>query len=101
MRNRVRDITRRATGTTQTEKGFMSTTSDVEIAEGFGGCTGSDMPIVMKINTGGKARGVNLSAYDRNASTPQKERLLARNTKYKTGRIYGNNGQIYVDVDLL
>lgn len=90
-------------GKTTTEKGFMSTTSDFEIAEEFRDFTGATNPVVMRIKTNGKARGVNLSRYDRNVSPDmaQKERLLARNTKYKINGISANeNGTVIVDVTL-
>ena len=36
-------------GTTKTEKGYMSTTRDFNLAESFGDFTGSENPVVMKI----------------------------------------------------
>lgn len=103
IRRRTTQIINNTVGSTQTEKGFMSTTSDLSIAEDFQGFTGSNNPVVMRIKTGGKARGVNLSGYDKNApDMPQKERLLARNTKYRVDNIYANgNRNIIIDVTLV
>lgn len=92
----------RAEGKTIPEKGFMSTTSEASVAEEWGGFSGSDKPIVMRMKTGKNTRGVNLSSYDKkvSADNAQHERLLARNQKYKVLKVYGKNGHIYVDVIL-
>ena len=100
IRQKVDGIINRTIGKAQTEKGYMSTTTSKSIAEEFGGFTGSDKPIVMNIKTNKNTKGVNLSGYDKNASTPQKEVLLARGQSYKVTNIYGKNGNIYVDVEM-
>ena len=100
IRNKVDSIINKTIGKTQTEKGYMSTTTSKSIAEEFGGFTGSDKPIVMNIKTSKKTRGVNLSGYDKNTSDPQKEVLLARGQSYKITNIYGKNGNINVDIEL-
>ena len=85
------------------EKGFMSTTKDKDIAMEFGDFTGSEMPIVMKIDTGGNAHGVDVSIYDKNVdeSEKQEEVLLARNQSYIVKRIYAEDHNICVDVKLI
>lgn len=87
---------------TITEKGYMSTTTSERVAQDWGGFTGSDKPIIMKIKPSRNTRGVNLSQYDRNvpASSAQHERLLARNQSYTVQRVYSRNGEIYVDVKM-
>lgn len=93
----------KALGSTQTEKGFMSTTSDQAIAEEFGDFTGATNPVVMRIKTNGNARGVNVSKFDKNVDPEdaQKERILKRNTKYKVNRFsFSNDGNLIVDVSL-
>jgi hypothetical protein len=100
IRQKIDGIVNKTIGKTQTEKGFMSTTTSKSIAEEFGGFTGSDKPIVMNIKTNKKTRGVDLSGYDKNTSDPQKETLLARNQTYKITNIYGKNGNINVDIEL-
>lgn len=92
-------------GTTKTEKGYMSTTRDRNIAEGFGGFTGADNPIVMRITPSKTTKGADISKAtkriaDIEKSDPQKETLLARNQKYKINKVYGKNGNIYVDVSM-
>lgn len=70
-------------GKTITEKGFMSTTVDKTVAEQFGDFTGAENPIVIELDTKGKQlKGANLDFLDIE-DDPQRERLLARNTRYK------------------
>ena len=89
-------------GKTVTEKGFMSTTKDENIAKDWGGFTGSDRPIVMEIKTNKNTKGVDLSSYDKNVSKSeaQKEVLLGRNQSYKVDNIKAKNGNIYVEVSM-
>lgn len=92
-------------GTAKTEKGYMSTTRDAQIAEDFGGFTGATNPIVMRITPSKTTKGANVSKATKGIAEveradPQKETLLARNQKYTINRIYGKNGHIYVDVSM-
>lgn len=89
-------------GKSITEKGFMSTTADKEIAENWGDFTGAENPIVLQIKTGDKTRGVDLSIYDKNVSEDeaQKERLLARGQSFTVNDISAKDGLIYVDVTM-
>lgn len=94
-----------AKGKTITDKGFVSTTKSELIAKEWGGFTGSDKPIVMKITTGSNSKGKDISKATRKQrqaekSDPQKEVLLARNQKYQITNIYGKDGDIYVDVKM-
>jgi len=100
IRSKVEKLINKTLGKSVTEKGFMSTTSDRSIAEEFRDFTGSEKPIVMKITNAKGAKGVDLSAYDKNASSPQKERLLARGQRYEVERIHSENGEICVDIRL-
>ena len=81
----------------KTENGFMSTTKNSEIAEEWGGFSGSDMPIIMNISTKKDTKGIDLSKH----KMEQEEVLLKRNQKYKIKKIYGKNGNIFVDVELI
>lgn len=85
------------TGSVYTEKGFMSTTKSSSIANDWGGFSGSDKPVVMKIKTPKKTKGIDVSKH----SMEQDEILLKRGQKYKVNRIYGNKGNIYVDVTII
>lgn len=102
LKANVRNKIQNATGKTITEKGYMSTTTSQSVAEEWGGFSGSDKPVVMKIKTGANTKGVDLSRYDKKVSKEeaQHERLLARNQKYKVKKIYGHNNQVYVDVEM-
>ena len=81
----------------KTENGFMSTTKNSEIAEEWGGFSGSDMPIIMNISTKKDTKGIDLSKH----KMEQEEVLLKRNQKYKIKKIHGKNGNIFVDVELI
>lgn len=88
-----------------TDKGYMSTTRDAQIAEDFGDFTGAAHPIVMRIETSGKTKGADVSKATKNIiaaerSDSQKETLLARGQSYTPMKIYVKNGQIYVDVKM-
>lgn len=93
-------IINRTMGKEITEKGYMSTTKDRELAHDFGGFTGAEHPIVMRIKTNGKARGYDVSKTKLEKQMEQKEVLLKRNTSYKVDKIYGKDGHVYVDVTL-
>ncbi|MBO5958999.1 MAG: hypothetical protein J6Q65_02640 [Lentisphaeria bacterium] len=90
----------KAVGKTIVEKGYMSTTKDFEIASEFGGFTGSEKPIVIKLDTPGSAHGRDLEEFDVEGEE-QKEVLLARGQRYKVNKIYGEDGNIVVDADIL
>lgn len=102
IRNKVNNIISKTEGKSITEKGYMSTTTSVRVAEEWGDFTGSDMPVVVKLKTSKNTKGVNLSSYDKNVSKAeaQHERLLARNQGYKVKKVYAKNGLIYVDATM-
>lgn len=91
----------RAQGT-RTDKGFMSTTKDEGLAADWGDFSGSDHPIVLKMRTSKGTRGRDLTRSDKalNARMGQSEVLLGKGQSYKIGKVYGKNGNIYVDVTL-
>lgn len=79
------------------EKGFMSTTKDAEIAHEWGGFSGSDKPIVLKIHSPKHTKGIDISNHD----MEQAEVLLARGTKYKVNKLSSKHGSIVVDVSII
>jgi len=87
-------------GGVKTEKGFMSTTTSKSVAEGWGDFTGAEHPIVMKFKAPKTTKGKNLAKFDKSYDA-QHEVLLGKGQKYKVGKVYGKNGNIYVDVSLL
>ena len=103
--NKTNDIINSATDKSFVDKGYVSTTRDLTIAENWGGFTGSDRPIVMKIKTSNKTKGADISKATKHlrqieSQNPQKETLLARNQKFKVDKIYGRNGLVYVEVKM-
>lgn len=100
IQNSIRGLTNNAIGKTITDKGFMSTSKDYNVASEWGGFSGSDKPIVLELKTKKSTKGVDVSYTDKNASTPQKEVLLARNQKYKILGISARDGNIYVKAEL-
>ena len=82
------------------EKGYMSTTTDFEIASEWGGFSGSEMPIVLKLETTKKTRGRDLSMFDVEGQE-QKEVLLARNQKYHVSRFGSQDGNIIVYAEMV
>lgn len=95
-------ILKRASNITITEKGFMSTSKDKNVVDNWGDFSGAKHPIVLKIQTNGKAKGfdVSKSKYEVQGDE-QNEVILRRNLKYKVEKIYGENNNIYVDVTLI
>ena len=87
IKRRMEQALNKAKGKTLTEKGFMSTTVDKQVAVDWGGFTGAENPVVLELDTKGKAlKGANLDFLDV-ADDPQRERLLAKNTRYKINDI--------------
>ena len=78
-----------------TDKGFVSTTTDFEIARDWGDFTGSTKPIVLEIDVSENVKGINLDFLDVE-EMEQKEILLARNQKFIIGDISSRDGTIYV-----
>lgn len=68
-------------GKTITDKGFMSTTTDKEIAFGWGDFTGSENPIVIEFETPKGTHGIDLGKFDIEGDE-QKEILLDRGLSY-------------------
>ena len=79
-----------------TEKGFMSTTTNIKTANEWGDFSGSSMPIVMKIKPKKETKGIDLTKH----KMGQDEILLSRNQTYSINKIYGENGIIYIDIIL-
>ena len=92
-------------GKTILDKGYVSTTRSLEIAEEWEDFTGSENPIVMIINTAENTKGANISNLTKylteiEADNPQEETLLARNQKYKILKKKKKKGIVYVDVQM-
>lgn len=102
IKRRMEDALKRAKGKEITEKGFMSTTVDKKVAEEWGSFTGADNPVVIEFDTKGKKlKGADLDFLDIE-DDPQRERLLARNTRYKItdiGLDTAEDGSKYIKVN--
>ena len=84
-----------------TEKGFMSTTKDKEIAENWDGFTGSNRDVVLELNIPDGMKGKDMAAYEVEEDE-QKEVLLPDNVDYKVTEITkGENGKILIKADVL
>ena len=84
-----------------TEKGFMSTTKDKEIADNWNGFTGSNKEVVLELDIPDGMTGKDLAAYDVQGDE-QKEVLLPRNVDYFIKKItQGENGKILVQAQVL
>lgn len=92
------DITK---GAEITEKGFMSTTTDRDIAMDFGSFTGAQTPVIIEFNKlSDNVRGADLSMFDI-AEDQQKEILLHTDMKYKITDISIKDGQLYITAAFL
>ena len=98
---RALELINSAMGKEIVEKGFMSTTTVKDIAFYWRDFSGSDKPIVIEFKVPKGTKGKNLHFLDFE-SDPQREVLLARNTKYKINEIgWGGNGQIHVKAEII
>lgn len=104
--NQINNRINNAINKEHTEKGFMSTTKSLGIAENNMYTFGSTKPIIMEIRgtKGTKGYDVMKKASPRlkqvEKSDPQKEVLLSKNKKYKVEGVSSKNGNIYVKVRL-
>lgn len=86
-----------AQGRTLTEKGFMSTTKDAQVAHDWGGFSGSGKPVVMELKVPKGTTGKDLSSH----YMAQDEVLLSRGQRYKINSISAKNGNIYVKAEVV
>lgn len=89
-------------GRTFTEKGFMSTTKDMQTALDWRDFTGSEHPIVLEIKTGGAAKGLDIGKElpELEARMEQDEVLLARDSRFRVTGYRAEQGQIVIEVEL-
>lgn len=84
-----------------TEKGFMSTTKDKDIADNWDGFTGSNKEVILELDIPDGMTGKDLAAYDVQGDE-QKEVLLPRNLDYFIKKVTTNeNGKILVQAQVL
>lgn len=89
----VKALLQRANGKSITEKGFMSTTTDAQIASDWGGFSGSSKPVVIEFEKPkGGIKGKNLTSH----YMQQSEVLLSRNQRYTVQSIGAKNGNIWI-----
>lgn len=87
-------------GKTVTEKGFMSTTKDKEIALYWGDFTGSEKPIVLSLDVPSGVKGADLKKFDVEGEE-QREVLLHPNARYKIRSIGAEEGTIVVNAEII
>ncbi len=92
-----------ATGKTITDNGFMSTTTNYEVASEFGDFTGSEKPIVLELTTTRNTKGLSLAKEmpELNELMEQDEVLLHRGQKYKILSVSSKDGNIYVQAIMI
>ncbi len=89
-----------------TEKGFISTTKDLSIAENLKYNFGSRKPIIVEIKPSKTTKGIdvmkkaNRRMKESEKYNPQKEVLLKRGQSYKVNHIGTKNGNIYIQVSM-
>ena len=90
-KNKVAGIERtleKTKGKTITEKGFLSSTMDKEVAVYWEDFTGAENPVVLELDTKGKTiKGAKIPEALEVADDPQREVLLAPETRYKIKEI--------------
>lgn len=89
-----------AKGKTITEKRFMSTTKDKDVAFEWGDYTGSEHPIVLEFEVPKGIKGKDLKAFEVDGDE-QFEVLLQRGLKYDIKDITAEDGSIVVKAKLL
>ena len=98
---KIQNLIDRTKGKTITEKGFMSTTKNLDVAENWRDFTGSSMPVTLEFDDIPKGlKGVDLKLFDVEGDE-QFEVLLARNTKYKVTDVYAKNGQVHIKAQFI
>lgn len=86
-----------AQGKTITEKGFMSTTKDAQLAHDWGAFSGSSKPVVLELKVPKGTTGKDLSGH----YMAQKEVLLSRGQQYRIHSVSAKNGNVYVTAEIL
>ena len=100
IKQNAESIIAKAQGKTIHELGYMSTTTDYEVASEWGGYTGSEKPIVLKLNTPASTHGLALTEFEV-VEEAQSEVLLSRGQRYQIKRVTGEDGNIVVYADVL
>lgn len=100
IRSKVEGIIKRTDGAEITEKGYMSTTKDKELAGDWGGFTGSEKPIVIELKTPSDVKGRDLKEFEVEGDE-QQEVLLARGQKYRIIGVRGENGNVVVYAEII
>lgn len=85
-------LAKSAVGKTITERGFMSTTTDRNLARDWNGFTGSNKDIVIQFEKPKNLKGKNLTKH----SMQQSEILLKRGQKYTVTGVSGKDGKIWI-----
>lgn len=95
--SKSKHLIRGVRGKILTEKGFMSTTKDAQIAHEWDDFTGSSKPVVLELKVPKGTTGKDLSGHH----MAQDEVLLSRGQQYKIRGVSAKNGNIYVTADII
>ena len=96
----IRQRLEAVTDKTISEPRFMSTTTDKELAMGWGDFSGSGKPIVLELDVPDGIKGADLQRFDL-PDDPQNEVLLHRGQKYQVKSVVAEDGNIVVKARLV
>lgn len=97
---RAQSIVNRVKGQTITEKGFMSTTKEIDVAMNWGGFTGAERPIVLEFDVPKGMKGLDLKDFDIEGDE-QYEVLFHKGSQYNIKEITSKDGQLYIKCEFI
>lgn len=100
IRRKSESILNKVKGKSITEKGFMSTSKEYDVAAGWGDFSGAEMPVVLEFDIPNGTKGADLFKFEIEGDE-QYEVLLAKGTKYEIADISTKDGQIYIKAKVL
>lgn len=97
---RAHAIIDRVKGQTITEKGFMSTTKEMDVAMNWGDFTGAERPIVLEFDVPKGMKGFDLKDFDVEGDE-QYEVLFHKGSQYNIKEITSKEGQLYIKCEFI
>ena len=97
---RAHAIIDRVKGHTITEKGFMSTTKEIDVAMRWGDFSGAEKPIVLEFDVPKGMKGIDLKDFDIEGDE-QYEVLFHKGSQYNIKEITSKEGQLYIKCEFI